>query len=158
MSGGEDIQIVRNTHGTGSARGWNALVEALTTAKTYRVTIRQTADRIVLTFPGGDANMLSAEFALDPGPHASVVNRGDFWTKSVGEGNWTSDGTLVLASVTFSGWWKNGPPDTAKAAATDYHRRFVLTRGARADELRLRVAVADEKGELEYVQSLHRLR
>jgi hypothetical protein len=93
--------------------------------------------------------------SIAPEPTIRVVNRGDWWTKHVTSAQSTAD-TLELACTSFSGWWRSGGPDDAKPRATDFRRRFVLTRGSDPAQLLLRVYVADEKGELEYVQTFRR--
>jgi hypothetical protein len=65
---------------------------------------------------------------------------------------------LQLDSRSFSGWWKNGGPETAKPKPTDYRKRITLVSGASANELRLRMELADEKGELVYEQAFLRAR
>lgn len=153
---GQDVQVMRNTHGSGTARGWNAFVEMLALPREYVITIAQSADEIVVSFPSGASNMLTIPgFAIDPAPRVKVVNRGDWWTKHVTSGRWVGT-SLELTSTTFSGWWKNSEPDRAEPKPTDFRMRLTLTPGLDANELKLRVFVSDEKGELEYIQTFRR--
>lgn len=152
--GGGDVEIVRMATGSGTARGWSGLAEGLRTSRDYRIVITQTGDRIAISFPGGATNMLSVD-ETPLGSGARVVDRGDWWTKHLSNVRAT-DEALELASTTFSGWWRNGGPENAKPNVTDFKRHYTLTRGREPDQLLLRVHVADEKGELEYVQTFRR--
>lgn len=154
--GGRDVEIVSIRPGPGSARGWNGFVEALLASDGYRIEIAQTAERIGIAFPGGSSNMLTLpETPLDAESSTRVINRGEWWTKYVTSAHFAA-GVLDIASTTFSGWWRHGGPDTAKPKATDYRRRFTLAPGSKPDLLVLRVHLADEKGEVEYVQAFRR--
>jgi hypothetical protein len=154
--GPQDIEIVRLAPGTGTARGWNGFVEALLAAsKGYRIIIEQTADHVAIAFPGGASNMLTLDMPLGRESSARVVDRGDWWTKHVASAR-LIDGALDLRSTTFNGWWRNGRPEDAQPRITDFRRHVVLRSGPDDDHLLLRVQLADEKGEVEYVQRFRR--
>ena len=151
---GRDVEILRNVHGT--ARGWDGFVEALSATRGYSIAISQTATDVVVTFPGGAGNMLTIPgFPVAAESSAKVVNRGEWWTKHVTAGRWVG-GALELTSTTFSGWWRNVPPDRAQPRPTDFRMRLTFSTGASPDQLFLRVLLSDEKGELEYLQTFYR--
>jgi hypothetical protein len=152
--GGRDVEIRRNVHGT--PRGWDTFAEMLARSRGYSIVVTQTATEVVVTFPRGASNMLTIPgFAFGTEPRATVVNRGEWWTKHMTLARWV-DTSLELTSTTFSGWWKNAEPERAQPRATDYRIRLTLTPGVNRDQLLLRVMLSDEKGELEYVQAFYR--
>jgi hypothetical protein len=152
---GQDVRVIRNVHGTGSARGWDTYVDALKASRDYLLSIEPTATGVAVMFPGGDKNMLTTPpFAFGEG-RETVVNRGDWWTKHVASARWIG-AALELDSLSFSGWWKNGGPEAAQPKPTDYRKRLTLNAGPSSDELLLRVELADEKGVLVYEQTFTR--
>ena len=154
--GDRDVAVVRIVPGSGSASGWSGFVEALLATRDYRIEIAHTAESVAIVFPGGSSNMLTLpETPLDAGSGSRVVNRGDWWTKYVTSAHFAG-GVLDVASTTFTGWWRDGGPDAAKPKATDYRRRLTLTQGSHPDQLVLRVHLADEKGEVQYIQNFRR--
>jgi hypothetical protein len=147
---GQDVDILRNVPGTGTARGWNGFVEALAKTRDYVIVVTQTPNEVVVTFPGGANNVLTTpRFAFGAESRVTVVNRGDWWTKHITSADWVG-GLLELASTSFSGWWSKSEPDRAQPRPTDFRKRLTLIPGSEPDELLLRVQVSDEKGELEY--------
>ena len=92
---------------------------------------------------------------LDSESSIRVVNRGEWWTKYVTSAHFAS-GVLDVTSTTFTGWWRDGNPGAAKPKATDFKRHFTLTPGSQPDQLVLRIHLADEKGEVEYVRGCTR--
>ena len=151
-----DVEVVSIRPGSGSPRGWHGFVEALLATRPYRIAITQTADRIAIAFPGGASNMLTLpDTPLDHESEVRVVNRGEWWTKYVTSSR-TEGGVVEVAATTFNGWWRDGGPDGAEPAATDFRRRYILSPGTAADQLELRIHLSDEKGDVEYVQRFRR--
>lgn len=152
--GGDDVHVVR--HIQASARGWSGVAEGIVTSRAYRIVIVQTAAGVTIDFPGGAKNILTfSETPLDGATAARVVNAGEWWTKYVLTARVTGD-VLALGSTSFSGWWRDGGPEQARPAPTDFKKRVTLSRGAASDLLAVRVELSDEKGELEYVQAFRR--
>jgi hypothetical protein len=153
-SDGAHVSIVRNVHST--PHGWDQTAENLTQSAAYRIAIAQTDASVAIDFPRGAGNILTIPpCVVGAEPQTIVTNRGSWWTKTVVSAQWIGP-ELEIVSVVSSGWWKDGTPDQARQKLGDFQKRVRLVPGKGVDDLSIHVSVADEKGELEYVQTFRR--
>ncbi|MGE3274638.1 MAG: hypothetical protein AB7O67_05970 [Vicinamibacterales bacterium] len=152
-SSGGDVEIVRNVHRT--PRGWDGTVEALERARDYTLTIEQSDDGVIVAFPGGSRHMLTMPVYPFGESRTTVEDGGDFWTKHVTSARWTGE-ALELQATTFSGWWKDAPPEAVSGSPEQLDMRLVLAAGATPEDIVMRATLKDEKGEVEYVQRFKR--
>jgi hypothetical protein len=156
VSAPRQLTVLRSLVGENS-RGWNGHLEGVAEVQRYLISIQEDETGVSISFPGGPSNFLTTpRFSLDGLVHAQVVSRGDWWEKFLISGSRAGQ-TLRLAATRLNGWWSIDP-DTVRAQHTQLVTAFVATLDAGGDTLSLRVTVADEKGEAEYMQIFSRLR
>jgi hypothetical protein len=155
-SDARDVSIARNQHTT--PRGWDQQAENLAASRNYGISIEETGDSMAIVFLGSTSNILNTPaIGIGTGPQVRVTNHGDWWMKEVAAAR-RAGAEIEMTSVSSSGWWRDGGPHGAAAQPTDLKKLLRLVPGGDADHISLRVALADEKGELEYVQIFHRQR
>lgn len=151
-SDGSQVLIVTNVQTKGTA--WDPMAKELAAATSYVLSIDQSSDTIRLTFPGTLNPLNLPAYPLDSG-RTEVFDQGEFWMKRVMSSR-SSESSVELAATTSSGLWKDGKPETAVSTAKDMKLRFKLLRGKTPIEMLLTVTVANESGELSYMQIFDR--